>query len=500
MANAFDPYHKWLGIPPKHQPPDYYRLLGIERFEADADVISLAADQRMQYLRTFQNGERAKLSQQLLNEMATARACLLDETKKIGYDSKLRQKLNEEKGAASHSVETPNDDLAATLKFAVPDSVPEWPPGIGDDNESGNLWSLKRHASTSATNPSSPIVPLTRKTKTRLLITSLLSGLALLLFFGLVITGFRETPEDVAKTAAITNSATSEEPSLKQDAEQTSGDQKQLADRETDRLKKQVMEQRAKEEAERKAKEAKQRVQEEAAEQKAKEEAERNVKEESRRNAKAEAKQIAKADAARRAKQQAERKAYEEQFLRDWFYQNFEQTSIGWAPRIRAGLRENMEELKRSKNKLAVSLKKSQSLLRIRKDVVNSLQKAKQRKSSFKPKPESATSRIQRIKKIEKDLALSQKKIAMNTNSLKREQEKIAKQLPALERNINACRLQNKEDTALVNHPNTNQFTAANGLKIAPAPSPIKFKAEIQKAEKMLKKTIAIQHELENIQ
>ena len=28
---AFDPYHKWLGIPPKQQPPDHYRLLGVER-------------------------------------------------------------------------------------------------------------------------------------------------------------------------------------------------------------------------------------------------------------------------------------------------------------------------------------------------------------------------------------------------------------------------------------------------------------------------------------
>mgnify|MGYP001446848472 CR=1 FL=1 len=38
----FDPYHKWLGIPPHDQPADHYRLLGIERFENDVDVISLA--------------------------------------------------------------------------------------------------------------------------------------------------------------------------------------------------------------------------------------------------------------------------------------------------------------------------------------------------------------------------------------------------------------------------------------------------------------------------
>jgi len=40
----FDPYYKWLSIPPDEQPPDHYRLLGVRRFEADADVIAAAAD------------------------------------------------------------------------------------------------------------------------------------------------------------------------------------------------------------------------------------------------------------------------------------------------------------------------------------------------------------------------------------------------------------------------------------------------------------------------
>ena len=35
----FDPYHKWLGIPPKDQPPNHYRLLGVDLFESDPDVI-----------------------------------------------------------------------------------------------------------------------------------------------------------------------------------------------------------------------------------------------------------------------------------------------------------------------------------------------------------------------------------------------------------------------------------------------------------------------------
>jgi len=54
LMAAFDPYRKWLGIPPEEQPPDHYRLLGIARFESDPDVISNAADRQMVHVRSYQ--------------------------------------------------------------------------------------------------------------------------------------------------------------------------------------------------------------------------------------------------------------------------------------------------------------------------------------------------------------------------------------------------------------------------------------------------------------
>ncbi len=57
MADPFDPYHVWLGIPPDEQPPNHYRLLGIKLFEPNPDVIAHAADQRMSHLRSFQAGD-----------------------------------------------------------------------------------------------------------------------------------------------------------------------------------------------------------------------------------------------------------------------------------------------------------------------------------------------------------------------------------------------------------------------------------------------------------
>jgi hypothetical protein len=92
-VSTFDPYYVWLGIPPKEQPPDYYRLLGIQRFEPNADVIVNAADQRMAHLRSFQTGKHAGESQRLLNEVAAARVCLLKAEKKVAYDAGLQRQV-----------------------------------------------------------------------------------------------------------------------------------------------------------------------------------------------------------------------------------------------------------------------------------------------------------------------------------------------------------------------------------------------------------------------
>src|SRR5262249_41197256 len=43
----FDPYRKWLDIQSKEQPPNHYRLLSVDLFENDLDVIEGAADWTM---------------------------------------------------------------------------------------------------------------------------------------------------------------------------------------------------------------------------------------------------------------------------------------------------------------------------------------------------------------------------------------------------------------------------------------------------------------------
>jgi len=143
MAQGFDPYHRWLGIPREEQPPHHYRLLGIQLFEGQADVIENAADRQMAFLRTFQTGPHGPLSQKLLNQVAAAKICLLNPDKKAAYDALLLERLEgavppaapeverydfiEPAGQEAFTAGVPQDALPAAVSpepFAVPPPLP----------------------------------------------------------------------------------------------------------------------------------------------------------------------------------------------------------------------------------------------------------------------------------------------------------------------------------------------------------------------------------------
>lgn len=88
-STEFDPYYKWLGIPESEQPPNHYRLLGLELFEEDPEVITAAADRQMGHVKAFATGPYAAHSQLLLNELSKARVCLLNPNLKPIYDQQL---------------------------------------------------------------------------------------------------------------------------------------------------------------------------------------------------------------------------------------------------------------------------------------------------------------------------------------------------------------------------------------------------------------------------
>jgi len=85
----FDPYHKWLGIPKEQRPPTYYQLLGIGSSETDHDVIEEAAIRQTTHVRAYQIGPHAQECTRLLNEIAKARATLLNPGLRREYDASL---------------------------------------------------------------------------------------------------------------------------------------------------------------------------------------------------------------------------------------------------------------------------------------------------------------------------------------------------------------------------------------------------------------------------
>ncbi|HVC98107.1 MAG TPA: hypothetical protein VND64_30835 [Pirellulales bacterium] len=90
MHDGFDHYRKWLGIRAAERPLNHYQLLGLEPFEDDVETIAHAADQRMTYVRTLAAGDYNEATQKLLNELATAKVCLLNPGKKAAYDRQFR--------------------------------------------------------------------------------------------------------------------------------------------------------------------------------------------------------------------------------------------------------------------------------------------------------------------------------------------------------------------------------------------------------------------------
>lgn len=152
MAETFDPYRKWLGIPPKDQPPNHYRLLGIAHFEDDPDVIENAATRQIVHVRTYQSGKHSADSQRILNELTAAKLCLLQEGKKAAYDGQLRAKLSAEGKLSS-------DNLLVSSEVMEEPPVYEDPPQeeFPDVARSSARWKTDADESASA---EPPIVPI----------------------------------------------------------------------------------------------------------------------------------------------------------------------------------------------------------------------------------------------------------------------------------------------------------------------------------------------------
>ena len=115
MPDSFNPYHKWLAIPPEDQPANHYRILAIELWEDDTEVIANAAEQRISHLRILEMGEQGETASELIAEITAARDCLLDPAARAAYDEQLR-------GAQRSALEETSPVLTDAIATEPPES------------------------------------------------------------------------------------------------------------------------------------------------------------------------------------------------------------------------------------------------------------------------------------------------------------------------------------------------------------------------------------------
>jgi len=99
MEEAFDPYQRWLGIPPAEQPPTYYRLLGIKPGERDPQQIDRAFQLRMDHVEACDDGTHPDVAVRLREHLLGARQVLLHPQSKAQYDAMLLPQITAPPGS-----------------------------------------------------------------------------------------------------------------------------------------------------------------------------------------------------------------------------------------------------------------------------------------------------------------------------------------------------------------------------------------------------------------
>jgi len=89
MGGEFNPYREWLGLEGGGR-PNFYELIGLASFEADALRIAAAAERATTRVRSFRPGSNARAWAELLDELRAAKECLCDPARKAEYDAGLR--------------------------------------------------------------------------------------------------------------------------------------------------------------------------------------------------------------------------------------------------------------------------------------------------------------------------------------------------------------------------------------------------------------------------
>ena len=173
----FDPYYKWLGIPPAEQPANFYRLLSLDVFENDPEIIANAIDRQIAFLQLQKNGAHAADADRLLKEVEQARLTLLNVQKRAVYDRQLKQELLKEQTqspAARKLAGTQTPSTSQTPNVAQAPKQPRTPnaprtggPQAGKPQHSGKTKPNAGSSQPAVSQPSAPIPVGAGSSKTR---------------------------------------------------------------------------------------------------------------------------------------------------------------------------------------------------------------------------------------------------------------------------------------------------------------------------------------------
>jgi len=123
MEETFDPYRQWLGIPEGGPPADHYGLLGLPRFENDAETIARRADALLASFRRIRPGDHVLPWQRILDQLVVAKACLSDPMAKSQYDATLRGQAEAHSTPSTQNSDIPQPSPHILLSEVIPVSI-----------------------------------------------------------------------------------------------------------------------------------------------------------------------------------------------------------------------------------------------------------------------------------------------------------------------------------------------------------------------------------------
>ena len=90
-SGNFDPYHKWLGLPPGKWMPTHFELLGLSIDEEEPSVIELAIKRQRDFMKGMRGGKFPELVDQILIQIQDAEITLLEPDSRRQYVEKSRE-------------------------------------------------------------------------------------------------------------------------------------------------------------------------------------------------------------------------------------------------------------------------------------------------------------------------------------------------------------------------------------------------------------------------